>query len=494
MDRAAHKRWMVAAAVAGLVLAAGVLPAVGVIRVDFPVSKIYDASKAVAIGTVGAVNPDNRVLEVKITETVKGDSPGETVRVQIMAPAELIKDVAAGKPLILFVAKDKDGGVGLIHLADTWLMAERIPNSTPQAWRIGQVYDAAQSFPGRTAALVRLMAEFNAGKPTLLDKIDPVFFRGGAKEVAKLAVAKPTFLVAADVNGDKKPDLVVGAVAGVRLFLATGAGYEDATEKCGLAGAAGAFCAAGDFSGDGKVDLLIGKTLWINEGGKFVAAKAALDIPDGPAPLAAALADVTGDKKPDALILLPGGKLLVFENSGAADKPWTARPARTLWQDGSPAVAAAFGNWDDNGKVSLVVVRDAGLACYAVAEDGVPPAEYPRLTGNRQGVPYKAAPGGPKNAMAVAMDVSGDRRVDFLLLADGADLLLINRGFGTFLPALDIGAGITPPQPKGLPFKPTPSTPWAAADLRGDGADDLLVLTEDGRLFEVDNPAAPASR
>jgi len=40
-----------------------------------------------------------------------------------------------------------------------------------------------------------------------------------------------------------------------------------------------------------------------------------------------------------------------------------------------------------------------------------------------------------------------------------------------------------------VPFKLSPATPVAAADLHGDAIDDLLILAPDGRLFEADNHA-----
>ena len=42
------------------------------------------------------------------------------------------------------------------------------------------------------------------------------------------------------------------------------------------------------------------------------------------------------------------------------------------------------------------------------------------------------------------------------------------------------------PQGK-VPFALTPTTPWAAADVDGDKFDDLLILAEDGTLYEVKN-------
>ena len=49
--------------------------------------------------------------------------------------------------------------------------------------------------------------------------------------MAKLAIPKPLSLQAVDLNGDKKPDLVIGTAEGCRIFLATAdGGYQNATK------------------------------------------------------------------------------------------------------------------------------------------------------------------------------------------------------------------------------------------------------------------------
>jgi len=481
--------WALSACLTALAVLGWGLPALAVIRVDNTVSKIYADSKAVVVGTVTAVNPDNRVADVKVTDAAKGESPGEKVRLQIVSPEDLIAKVAAGQPVVLFIDEDKSGAfVALVHLADTWLLAQRVPESKPPVFRVVQVFDyGKQTFPGRTVAMARMAAELKGGKSTLLNKVEPNFFRGAIKEVAKLGVARPTLLAAADVNGDKKPDVVVAAADGAHLFLAAGAGYEDATATWGLAGAPGLVAAFGDASGDGKPDLLLGKEIYINDGQKFTPAKALLQVPDSAKPLAAALADVTGDKKADALFLLAGGTVLIFENPGAPGQPWSQKSPVALWQEKEAALAAAFGDWGDNGRPHVLAVRPGGIVRYALDADGGPPAGFERLTGEK--TPHVVSPEGLKNVVATAVDVNGDRRPDFLLVAEGGTLVLVNRGFGAFLDALDGGSALVATPDRPVPFKLSPATPVAAADLHGDAIDDLLILAPDGRLFEADNHA-----
>ena len=136
----------------------------GVINIDMPVAKIFDSVKAVAVGEVTAVNPENRVLDLKTTELLKGAAIGDTFRVQLATPPELIKKIAAGQPLVLLTGEDFGKPVALIHVADTWLLAEFLASSKVPAWRVVQAHQAKKSFAGTTAELVKVLRELKPAK------------------------------------------------------------------------------------------------------------------------------------------------------------------------------------------------------------------------------------------------------------------------------------------------------------------------------------------
>jgi hypothetical protein len=473
-----------------------------VIKVDLPVSKMVDTAGAVVVGAVSNVSASNRVVDVKVVETVKGDSPGELLRFQLLEPAAMIEQVKAGASAVVFIARgrgDRPAPATLqpatLHLADTWLLAMPIPSAKSPAWRVEQVYQGKQSFPGRTTALAQALRDAKAGKSGLLDKVEHKAFSGGFRQLAKLDVQNADFLLAADVNGDKKPDLLVNSpTGGARVFLAGADGkYREAAKAWCPFGAVGPYAAFGDVNGDSKPDFLQNGTIWLNTGAGFAATKATMETPPKVRPLAAALADVNADGRADAILLAASGELRVYENPGHTDGPWKALPARTIWTGGQPPAAATIGDFGDDSRPYILAVWPGRVVRYGIAADSPASAEYEQMTGEPLTKYHKSYKDGMKNILATPIDINGDGRRDLFILADGGGLMMVNRGYGAFLvdPAAggevlsgDVGGG----DRRKLPFTLTPRTPWTPADVDGDKCEDLLILTPEGVLYQVSNP------
>jgi hypothetical protein len=456
-------------------------PVSGLIKVDWTVEKLYkETTKAAIVGKVDSVDAETRVINVSLTQALKGKSPGPKIRVQVVSPPEFLKEVAANQPLVFFLSETEGGGKAVIHVADTWLLAQGVPNGNLLVWRVIQVWDAVkQSFPGRTAALVQYVTDLAAGKESFANKWEHKPFAGGMKKRASLPVKNAAWILAEDLNGDKKPDLIVNSAAGTQVFFAKDAAYEDATAAAGAFEKSGGYHAVGDVNGDGKADLLLDGVLWTNAGGKFTAAKSPLELPKG-APLAAAILDANGDQKNDVMFVSASGELRVYENGGG-DK-WTAKPAQNLWTAGDAPLFAAFGDFGDTGKPHLLVITKSGISRYALDADGGPPADFTRLTGLdlKKMDKYKD---GFKNLQVVAvnMEKDGDPKTDIFALSDAGPVLFLNRGLGAFFVDENVPTMATPVA------KPSASPLWTRADLHGKGVDDILLLSEDGTLFEIDN-------
>lgn len=476
-----------AAAIAAVLLLA-VSPAGAIIKVSFPVSRIYRESETVLVGVVASVDSPGRSFGVTVREALKGSSPGKRLRIRVSAPAALFAQTAVDQPVVLFTSPQQSPDGAVIHLADTWLQARREAGGDEPLWTTTGGYDAAASFPGATAGLVRLLRDLKAGRPGIQDWISHEGFLGGIRPVGRLA-PKPTFITAPDLNADGSPDLVIGTRDGVKVFVAGADGYTDATEAWGLAGVSARQCASGDLDADGRPDLLLGGALWANRGRRLARLDTVLPLPAESEWSAAALADATGDGKADAVVLDKAGRLIVAASPAAPGTPWVAT-RRALWDDAAPVLAASFSTeWGDDGRLHVMVVRADGIFRYAVA--GGPAADFRRLTGVSLGAYQWLGPMPLEVVLCAAFDYEGNGRTDFLLVTPGGGVTLANRGYGAFLINRFVHEQFDPASPVKLPKVPAAVTRGAvaAAGRVREGkrrCQDLLLLTEDGTLYEMD--------
>ena len=248
-----------------------------------------------------------------------------------------------------------------------------------------------------------------------------VIYRSGAPAPRSVAIE--------DLNGDRKPDLVVA--------------------NCGNSGTC---------SGDGVVSVLLG-----NGDGTFGAA-ATYDSGAEQA-ISVTVGDVNADGKPDILVANTSGTVGVLLGNGDG----TFRKATNYNSLYAQAVAVADVNGD--GKPDLITSNMAGTGC--VGADG----SVGVLLGNgdgtfQPGVFYDSG-GCVYVAVSVAVaDVNRDGKPDLLVAnycasggCSGSTVVgvLLGNGDGTFQPVLKYSTGWIV------------AMSLAVADLNGDGAPDLVV-------------------
>jgi hypothetical protein len=223
---------------------------------------------------------------------------------------------------------------------------------------------------------------------------------GGFAAEPQLSVASASSVAAADFNGDRKPDLAVTSLANpgsVTTFMRnpanTGFDFEGATTT----GANPRDVVAADFNGDGRPDLAITNlgaasvtVLLRNAGSGFTAEGS--DIPVGASPEGITAADFNGDGRPDLAVasLGDGGvSILLRQAAGgfAAEGPAIATGAGALGVaaadfngDGRPDVAVTN---NTAGTVSVLLRQagggfapDAGTPIIAPAANGIGTADF----------------------------------------------------------------------------------------------------------------------
>ena len=289
----------------------------------------------------------------------------------------------------------------------------------------------------------------------------------GITKIQPNSAPLPSLVLAADFNHDGKMDFVTSAGGGAAVYLGNG----DGTFQTGvpyLTGAQQGPLGIGDFNGDGAIDIAsvnsYAKTLTIllgNGNGAFSPVSQLPTLPVyqsflfGVGSRAGAMADFTGDGKPDLALAVgndsySAGNVVVFPGNGGG----------TL---GTPVVnnfyATALAPADFNGDTQqdLAYANENGAAVALSNGDGT------------FGTPNQIFTSAATPAAALATgDFNHDGKADVVVLANGFTTnppiyVFLGNGNGTFQGLAPFGLGTSIP------------TGIATADFNRDGNLDLAI-------------------
>jgi hypothetical protein len=302
----------------------------------------------------------------------------------------------------------------------------------------------------------------------MLGKGDGTFAPAGAPSAGPVPI--PDSMVAADINGDGKLDLVAVAVVGVNVTVFLGNG--DGTFQTALnspTGISSAFLAVADFNGDGIPDVVLsgssGLAVLLGKGdGTF-----------GPAILASSndsgqvfVGDLNGDGKADIIAVAEpsGGIGVLLGNGDGTFQPLIGTLLGTVVGEGT---SLALGDFNGDGKSDVVSIGITPNGASPVVSVSLGKGDGTFLLGTEIQVSCVCFDAGGAQSILVG-DLNGDGKSDLVYLqtfpAFGYVVAtLLGNGDGTFATPVTFGMN-------GYLFG---TANVAAGDFNNDGKLDLAI-------------------
>jgi len=303
--------------------------------------------------------------------------------------------------------------------------------------------------------------------------------RGALASDARVGVGDtPTSIAAVDSDGDGQPELAVAASKDETLCLV------DPRTHTVLArlpiGVQPRALTAADLNGDGRqeVALLVGRErgcelalLWRNQDGTFARREAWPDLVVSQGGTDLLLADLDGDRRPEALVADPEARVVavVHEPAGKPRGPLAPFPI------GAPALALAAIEIDGDATPEIAVALGAPRAGVALLDAQPGSGLFELAFVPVEGAPFDLAAG----------DLDADGHTDLVVL--------------TRIPADSIEGRVVPLVRRGEAFEILTALPTglnaqhvACGDADGDGRADVFVTAQNSHLVNAWRSTAAA--